>query len=104
MKKGSSGAGGHGRRPALASAVAAACAMMLCAGAALAGRRVHHAGTYEICADDLYLREWAGGPAIDTLPRGSHFEVERTSPSGDWVYGRSRWSEHRGWVENGWFC
>ena len=70
---------------------------------ALAVRSADTTGTYEICAETLYLRAWASGPAIDTLKGGTHFEV--TSHAGEgWVKGYSYWAQQSGWVQNGWFC
>ena len=47
---------------------------------ALAVRSADTTGTYEICAETLYLRAWASGPAIDTLKGGSmHADVPRVA-------------------------
>jgi hypothetical protein len=58
-----------------------------------------------ICARDLYVRSAPAGAIIGTLFTGNSFDVERYSPSGDWVYGYA-WGHVNawGWVQNGWFC
>ena len=61
--------------------------------------------TYEVCANDLYVRNTAAGVVIGTLYRGHHFRVDRYSPSGQWAEGYAYGHVNRaGWVQNGWFC
>lgn len=60
-------------------------------------------GTYQICAQNLYLRNAPSGPAIDTLKGGTHFEVT-SGAGGNWVKGYSYWAQKSGYVQNGWFC
>ena len=59
----------------------------------------------QVCARDLYVRATAAGVVIGTLYRGENFDVERYSPSRQWVYGHAYGNVHKdGWVQNGWFC
>jgi len=74
-----------------------------CAADVLAYSSANSNGVYEICAEDLYLRNSPEGPVIDRLKRGSHFTVT-SNAGGKWVYGYSNWTGRHGWVENGWFC
>jgi hypothetical protein len=52
-----------------------------------------------VCAQDVYVRETAGGVAIGLLTNGDTFDEERTSPSGEWAYGMAygHVNQH-GWV------
>jgi hypothetical protein len=59
----------------------------------------------QVCANDLAVRDTAGGAWFDYLYRGENFLVYRVSPSGQWVYGHAYGHVHAdGWVQNGWFC
>ncbi|MFE2758249.1 hypothetical protein ACFXGA_40250 [Actinosynnema sp. NPDC059335] len=59
----------------------------------------------QVCAQDLYVRATAAGVVIGTLYYGENFDVQRYSPSRQWVYGHAYGNVHRdGWVQNGWFC
>ncbi|MGA8114751.1 MAG: hypothetical protein WCA46_13890 [Actinocatenispora sp.] len=63
------------------------------------------AQTETVCAVDLYVRQTAAGVVIGTLYKGDHFDVERYSPSREWVHGHAYGNVHKdGWVQNGWFC
>jgi hypothetical protein len=77
--------------------------LALSAGLALAYSHAHTNGVYEICTEDLYLRNKPNGPVIERLKRGTHFEVT-SSAGGNWVRGYSSWARKSGWVQNGWFC
>ena len=58
-----------------------------------------------VCAQSLYVRATAAGVIIGTLYAGDNFDVERYSPSRDWVHGHAYGNVHQdGWVQNGWFC
>jgi hypothetical protein len=63
-----------------------------------------HVGVREtICADDLQFRTEPGGARAGTLHRGETFLVEQIS--GGWVYGFAYGTiNHKGWVQDGWFC
>jgi hypothetical protein len=63
-----------------------------------------HVGVREtICADDLELRVAPGGARSNTLHRGETFLVEQIS--GNWAYGFAYGQiNHKGWVQDGWFC
>lgn len=83
-------------------------AAVLCVGTLVTGtayglRSANSNGTYQICAQNIYLRNAPSGPAIDTLKGGTHFEVT-SSAGGNWVYGYSYWAQKSGWLQNGWFC
>ncbi|QQQ74129.1 hypothetical protein IOD16_23240 [Saccharothrix sp. 6-C] len=59
----------------------------------------------QVCARDLYVRATAAGVVIGTLYYGENFDVQRYSPSGQWVFGHAYGNVHQdGWVQNGWFC
>jgi hypothetical protein len=58
-----------------------------------------------VCAQDLYVRDGPAGIVIGTLFYGETFDVDRYSPSGQWVYGYAWGHANKwGWVQNGWFC
>jgi hypothetical protein len=63
-----------------------------------------HVGTREtVCADTLELRVSPGGARSNTLHYGETFLVEQIS--GGWVYGFAYGQiNHKGWVQDGWFC
>ncbi|MEU5695289.1 hypothetical protein [Actinosynnema sp. NPDC020468] len=59
----------------------------------------------QVCARDLYVRATAAGVVIGTLYAGDNFDVQRYSPSRQWVFGHAYGNVHQdGWVQNGWFC
>jgi hypothetical protein len=59
----------------------------------------------QVCANELSVRDTAGGAWFDYLYRGENFLVYRISPSGEWAYGHAYGRVHKdGWVQNGWFC
>lgn len=89
------------RRSLLAAAVFGA--GVLTAGTAYALTYANSNGTYQICAQNIYLRNAPNGPAIDTLIGGTHFEVT-SHAGGNWVHGYSYWAKKSGWLQNGWFC
>lgn len=84
-------------------AVTALGGAVLTSGAAFALRSANTNGTYQICAETIYLRNEPNGPAIDTLKAGTHFEVT-SNAGGNWVHGYSYWAQKSGWLQNGWFC
>lgn len=56
-----------------------------------------------VCAQDLELRTEPGGARMGTLHNPQTFLVERIS--GEWAYGFAYGDiNHRGWVQDGWFC
>jgi hypothetical protein len=58
-----------------------------------------------VCAQSLYVRSAPAGATTGTLFYGNTFDVDRYSPSGDWVYGYAYGHVNGwGWVQNGWFC
>ncbi len=61
-----------------------------------------HAATVarrHVCAQDVYLREEAGGVSIGLLNNGDTFDQERLSPSGTWAYGMAYGNANKhGWV------
>ncbi|MDX6247064.1 MAG: hypothetical protein QOF10_424 [Kribbellaceae bacterium] len=56
-----------------------------------------------ICADDLQFRTEPGGARAGTLHRGETFLVEKVASG--WAYGFAYGTiNHKGWVQDGWFC
>ncbi|WP_198676271.1 hypothetical protein [Kribbella monticola] len=87
---------------------AAATSVLLVAGLAIAPTQADAAngtvGVREtVCAQDLQLRTDPGGARSGTLHYGQTFLVERVIPG--WAYGFAYGDiNHRGWVQDGWFC
>lgn len=94
------------RRPVLSAAGAAVLAGGTLLGAAtpataLSGGTVGQRET--VCAQDLAVRTDPGGAWLGTLFQGQTFLVERLS--GGWAFGFAYGHiNHRGWVQDGWFC
>ncbi|MFI9011056.1 hypothetical protein ACIGNX_27860 [Actinosynnema sp. NPDC053489] len=85
--------------------VAAALALASIAPATATADPVSTQEVRRVCAQDLYVRATAAGVVIGTLYYGDNFDVQRYSPSREWVYGHAYGNVHRdGWVQNGWFC
>ncbi|MDI5966676.1 hypothetical protein [Streptantibioticus silvisoli] len=58
-----------------------------------------------ICTTDLAVRTQPLGAWMGELSNPQTFQVERTDPSGDWVYGFAYGDINaHGWVQNGFFC
>lgn len=93
-------------RPAVRGGIAAAVtAAALCVVAAPA--EAYSGGTpgerETVCAQTLAVRTEPLGAWLGTLYQGQTFLVYRVS--GQWVEGFAYGHiNHRGWVQNGWFC
>lgn len=90
------------RRAAVASAfVVAAMTTVAMPAEAYSGGTVGVRET--VCAETLYVRTSPGGAWLGTLYRGQTFYVEKISSG--WAYGFAYgYINHRGWVQDGWFC
>ncbi len=89
------------RTTALAAVVLAGATALTATSAEAANGRVGVRET--VCAQDLELRTEPLGARMGTLHHPETFLVERVS--GTWVYGFAYGDiNHRGWVQDGWFC
>ncbi len=84
---------------ALAGAALAVTAVPASAQNAIIGDRM------TICTTDLAVRTQPLGAWMGKLANPQTFQVERTDPSADWVYGFAYGDINaHGWVKNGFFC
>lgn len=95
------------RRPSVRAAVASALVTAALMTAATPAQAAYSGGTVgvreTVCAQDLAVRTQPGGAWLGTLYRGQTFLVERISSG--WAYGFAYGHiNHRGWVQDGWFC
>lgn len=89
------------RRTATALVLVGAALSVTAAPASAAGGTVGQRET--VCANDLAVRTEPLGAWLGTLYRGQTFLVE--GGGGQWVHGFAYGHiNHRGWVQNGWFC